>query len=371
MIRKSIESGVYIKLIILLLSIGLFSCSATKEPGKDGANHSNRFSDLFEDIPASKGMMNSESAVEALAGAEEAEQQGDLNQALYHYIESLQFDSENAAVFFKIAQIHEQRGNKSIAEKAYSEAVKNDPTLILAYQGLGMINMEKRKYKQAQEYLQKATLLDQTRLAEQGVEKEGEYYSLDKQSPIKSYNILGVIEDMQRNFDLARDYYKLALNVNENSANILSNIGYSYYLTGKLTSAERYFKRAINVDAKFKRAWTNLGLIYVRKGQYNRAVKTLKQVMKEFEAYNDLGYFLMLDGRLEEAEYFFQKAIDMSPSYFEKAYSNLEQVQIKKRELWLLENEAQGDEVENMDLQADFGSIWSGISAEMALENGH
>ena len=276
--------------------------------------------DLFENKP-SQGIEKFNTLEEALAGALEAEQKGDLDKALYHYIQSLQFDPDNAAVFLKIAQIHEQRGNNSIAAHAYSEAVKHDPSLLQAYQGLGIVNMKMRKHKQAQEYLQKAISLDQKRLSEQGAEKEGEYYLLDKESPIKPYNVLGIIEDMQGNFDLARAYYNLALKADENSANVLSNLGYSYYLTGELSSAERYFKRAINVDNQFKRAWTNLGLIYVRKGQYNRAVKTLKQVMKEFEAYNDLGYFLMLEGHLEQAEYFFQKAIDMSPSYFEKAYS--------------------------------------------------
>ena len=126
---------------------------------------------------------------------------------------------------------------------------------------------------------------------------------------------------------------------------VLSNIGYSYYLTGEFAAAERYFRQAINADPKFKRAWTNLGLVFIRKGQYNKAVKTFKQVMTEFDAYNDLGYLVMLDGHLDDAEYFFKKAIDMSPMYFEKAYSNLEQVQSKKRELWLLQQETQGRDV--------------------------
>lgn len=368
--REITANSVYMKLIILLLSFGLFSCSTTERPEYDRGSNLNSFNDLFANRSSSKNIGRSKSSAEALAGALEAEQKGDLDKALYYYIQSLQFDPENAAVFLKIAQIHEQRGNNSIAVRAYSEAVKNDPTLIPAYQGLGVVHMEMRKYKQAQEYLQKAILLDQKRLSEQDAEKEDEYYLLDKGSPTNSYNALGILEDMHGNFDLARTYYNLALNANENSANILSNIGYSYYLAGELNSAERYFKRAINVDNQYKRAWTNLGLIYVQKGQYNRAVKTLKQVIEEFEAYNELGYFLMLDGHLEDAEYFFQKAINMSPSYYEKAYSNLEQVRIKKHELWLLENEAQGDEAE-LDLNVGDASVWSGISAGMTLENGN
>ncbi len=377
MLGKRTVSCDYRALIILLLSFGLFSCTTTTEPESGrGGYHANRFSELFDDVPSPKNMTQFASVDEALDSARQTEQQGDLDKALFYYIQSLQFSPDNAAVFLKIAQIQEQQGNNSIAAQAYSEAVKNDPTLILAYQGLGVVHLEMRKYQQAQEYLLKAITLDQERLSGQGGIKEGEYYLLDQDSPFKAYNVSGVIEDMHGNFALARTYYNLALSRNENSANLLSNIGYSYYLTGELNSAERYLKRAINADNQFKRAWTNLGLIYVRKGQYNRAVKTLKQVMKEFEAYNDLGYFLMLDGHLEQAEYFFQKAIDNSPSYFEKAYSNLEQVQIKMHELWLLENEApegEGDEigeVDKMDVQSGFSSIWSGISAEMALENG-
>jgi len=334
----------YMKLFILLLSFGLFSCSSTE--GAKGEMGSAR-NDLYGDNRSPQNGMRSDNAQAAFASAVQAQERGDLDRALYYYIQALQFDPENVDLLIRIAHIHEQRGNKSIATRAYLEAVKieavgNEPTLILAYQGLGIIEMENRKYKQAQDYLQRALLLDQTRLSEQGSKNETGYYALDKKSPIQSYTVAGVIEDMHSNFDLARIYYNLALDIDPDSANILSNIGYSYYLTGNLKLAESYFRRAINSDPLFTRAWTNLGLLYVRKGQYNRAIKTFKQVMSEFDAYNDLGYFVMLDGRLDEAEYFFKKAIDMSPRYFAKAYANLEQVQVKKRELWLLGQEAQG-----------------------------
>jgi Flp pilus assembly protein TadD len=363
--RRKTAAGVYTKFIVLLLSFGLFSCSSLEHSnGEDESGFSN-FAKLFDEAAVVKE--ESKSAAEALAGAAKAEQKGDLDQALYYYIQSLKFAPENAAVFLKIAQIHELRGNTSIAIRAYSQAVKNDPALLLAYQGLGIIYLEKRKYKQAQTNLEKAVLLDQQRLSKQGGEKSGAYYLLDKQSPIKSYNVLGIIEDMQSHFGLARTYYNLALSMDERSANLLSNIGYSYYLTGELNLAERYFKRAINADRQFKRAWSNLGLIYVRKGQYNRAVKTLKQVMEEFEAYNDLGYFLMLDGHLEEAEYYFQKAIDMSPRYFERAYSNLEQVQLKLHDLSLENNEAQEEQPSTP--QIDFNNTRLGLTDDQVLKS--
>jgi tetratricopeptide (TPR) repeat protein len=341
--REITPISFYMKLVILLLFFGLFGCSTT-EVVKGDMNGYPR-NDLSGDSRSSQTGMSSETATQAFASGLQAQERGDVDKALYYYIQTLQFDATNVDALIRIAHIHEQKGNRAIATKAYLEAIKNDPTLILAYQGLGVIEMENRQYKQAKEYLQQAIALDQTRISEQEGKKDAGYYPLDKNSPVKSYTVSGVIEDIYSNFDLARIYYNLALDINPNSANILSNIGYSYYLTGNLKLAESYFRRAINADALFTRAWTNLGLVYVRKGQYNRAIKTFKQVMTEFDAYNDLGYFVMLDGRLDEAEYFFKKAIDMSPRYFAKAYANLEQVRIKKRELWLLQQEAQGLDV--------------------------
>mgnify|MGYP006079457653 CR=1 FL=1 len=68
--------------------------------------------------------------------------------------------------------------------------------------------------------------------------------------------------------------------------------------------------------------------IITKHNNANKAVQLFKQVMTYAEAYNDIGYFLMLDGRYKEAEYFFKTAIDHSPSYFVKGNINLENVQI-------------------------------------------
>jgi len=319
------------KLVILILSFGLFSCSTTEESQSDLRGYPRH--DLSGESSSSQKELISDNSQSAFDSALQAQERGDLDKALYYYIQTLQFNPGNVDVLMRIARIHEQKGNKSIASSAYLEAVKNDPTLILAYQGLGVIEMENRQYKQAKVYFQHAIMLDQARLSALDGNQKAGYHALDNQSPVKSYTVSGIIEDIDNNFDVARIYYNLALEVNPNSPNILANIGYSYYLTGNLTLAESYFIRAINIEPQSIRAWTNLGLVYVRKGQYNRAIKTFKQVMSEFDAYNDLGYFVMLDGRLDEAEYFFKKAIDMSPRYFVKAYANLEQVQVKKRDL--------------------------------------
>lgn len=322
----------YLKAIILVLTLGIFGCSSS---GQTQGN------------AASKTPTAEELSKLALT----AEQKGDLDQALFHYIKALEMTPTDTDLLIAIAHIHELRNDNSIASRAYSEALKIDPTLIPAHQNLGVIELQNRKHKKAKTHLQQAMLLDQQRLGKLGGIKKSGYYALDRESLTKSYNVSGILEDMNGNFALARIYYNLILNMGENSPNVLSNIGYSYYLTGELSQAENYYKKAINLDPRFKRAWTNLGLLYVRKNQYSRAIQTFKQVMSDFEAYNDLGYFVMLDGHLDEAEYFFQKAIGLSPSYYKKANANLELVRLKKRELWLAQQEAHGVKIPQSEMR--------------------
>lgn len=329
-------SGFYLKAVILTLTLGIFGCSTT---GQTGGNI------------ASKNREGMQTSQDTIQFASSAEQKGDLEQALFYYIKALEMEPKNADILIKIAHIHELRNDKTIATRAYLEALKIDPTLIIAHQNIGVIELENRNYERAKTYLQQAILLDQQRLQALGEIKKSGYYDLDTQSPKKSYNVSGVLEDMNGNFVLARIYYNLILNLNEGSANVLTNIGYSYYLTGDLSKAESYYKQAINIEPRFKRAWTNLGLLYVRKNQYSRAIQTFKQVMSEFEAYNDVGYFVMLEGRLDEAEYFFQKAIDLSPRYYKKANANIELLQLKKRELWLAKQEAHGIKISKSEIK--------------------
>ncbi|WP_394175067.1 tetratricopeptide repeat protein [Thalassotalea litorea] len=269
---------------------------------------------------------------EAIAKAEQAKLNGDLETALLAYVRSLDFDAEDSQVYLQIARIHAQLGNDELSFKAYQEVVGLAPQNVEARQAVGVHHLNQREYIQAKQHLTVALNNDQKRLSKQGAKKYQDYRIPDNKSPLLAYNALGVIYDMDKLFQKARDCYHLALLADPKAVNIRSNLGYSFYLSGEYKQAEQQFKQAIRQQPEFNRAWTNLGLIYARTQQYERAIKTLKQVMPEYEAYNDLGYFVMLEGRLTQAEVFFQKAIDLSPRYFKKAQVNLEQLKILQNE---------------------------------------
>jgi tetratricopeptide (TPR) repeat protein len=62
--------------------------------------------------------------------------------------------------------------------------------------------------------------------------------------------------------------------------------------------------------------------VYAREGNYEDALEALRRSGNEAEAYNDVGYIAMMDGRYGEAITFFQEAIRLAPTYYAAANEN-------------------------------------------------
>jgi tetratricopeptide (TPR) repeat protein len=57
---------------------------------------------------------------------------------------------------------------------------------------------------------------------------------------------------------------------------------------------------------------------------YDDAVSAFTQVEGLPEAYNDIGFICMLNGKHEISEAFFKRAIKLAPRYYELANNNLQ-----------------------------------------------
>ncbi|MFT5807277.1 MAG: tetratricopeptide (TPR) repeat protein [Moritella dasanensis] len=272
-----------------------------------------------------------------LTQAISAEQNSQFDKAIVLYAKALEIQPSdeneptivmtNTAVFYKIGLLEVKQGNTELARKAFGAVLKEQPSHVRAQTQLGIIYLAQRNKQDALVLLTKAIATDQLRLASEEQTKNT-YFSLDELSPTEAYMGLAVIHDLKGDHDRAIALFSLIKPVTPQDPILFTNIGYSHYLVGNFVEAEINFKTAIDLDMQFSRAWVDLGLVYVRKGMYSKALQTLKQVMPTEHAYNDIGYFLILEGRYREAEYFLERAIELSPSYFVKANVNLENLKI-------------------------------------------
>ncbi|MDW6002345.1 tetratricopeptide repeat protein [Vibrio mangrovi] len=315
--------------IVVTLLIGLISGCATTQKQSSVMNQ------LYDGRP-----VNSLKVADAPKTEQEAIERGDVamraqnyDLALFEYIRSLEFKPAQYRdkTFYTIGRIHQMRENYTLSEKAYYMALKENPNNIEVLQQLGTNYSKQGDLEQGKSFFIRAINADQLRLNSRYTlpreTKDVETVnalSLDDKSPISAYMGLGIIYDMKSSHTVAQAFYKRALKIQPKSSKLLLNIGYSYYMSGDYTEAKRATLAALEIDPNNLRAQNNLALIYLGHGKIQRALNVFMQQMKDYEALNNVGYFLLIEGHPDKAIPYLQQAIDKKPSYYKAANENLE-----------------------------------------------
>ncbi|MFA5940827.1 MAG: tetratricopeptide repeat protein [Sinimarinibacterium sp.] len=242
-----------------------------------------------------------------------AAQRGQHELALSEFVKGLAAQPRNAELHFQAAESQVAIGKISDAAMTYRRVLGLQPDHSGALQGLGMLLLRQAQYEPATTLLQRAIAADP--------------------KAWRSLNGLATMADLRRDYTAARDYYTRALAISPDSPVLLNNLGYSRYLSGALDDARGYFERALAIDPQYDQGWRNLGLVMARKGQLREAVRAFSQTMPESEAAYTTGYVCMLDSRLSDAQSMFQRAIDLSPSYYADAEESLARVKVMRADL--------------------------------------
>jgi len=242
------------------------------------------------------------SAAEGIARGDQAYREGKLDLATYLYVESLAFDATAAEPFLKIGAIHEQRGNRELAQKAFELALERQPDNAIACEHLGLLYLQAGRTDEAQALFERAIAVDPNRW--------------------RAYNGLGVVADRRHDYAGAIASYDRALAIEPKAASVMNNRGYSRFLAGDLPGAETDLKEAIRLGAG-DGVWTNLGRVLAAQAHYSKALQCFLRDMRVHEAYNSLGEAALQRGDDPQAQRYFQLAIRESPMYYEAAQKNL------------------------------------------------
>ncbi|MDR9827438.1 tetratricopeptide repeat protein [Vibrio sp. FNV 38] len=314
---------------LLALAILISGCASKEEPPRlDTSLYEGKPIDsLSSDIPPTNEL-------EAIQRGDTALSERNYDLALYEYIRSMTFEDAKMKdkSLYNIGRIHHARGNYPLAEKAYLLAVEENPNNAQVLEQLGILYTKSGDATQGESYFYRAINADQIRLGKNvslklqdemdGVQINN--LAVDHLSPIMAYTGLGVIYDVGKEHDIAQAFYQRALQINPASQKALMNTGYSFYMSGDYATARRYTMSALEKDPNNEKALNNLALIYLGRGEIKRALNVFQQQMDMPEALNNVGYFLMLQGRPEDAIPYLEQAIDKKPTYYQVANENLE-----------------------------------------------
>jgi Tfp pilus assembly protein PilF len=125
---------------------------------------------------------------------------------------------------------------------------------------------------------------------------------------------------MQGELELAIDLYKKSIELHP-TAEAYTFLGWTYKFQGKLDEAIAECKKAIALDPSFGNPYNDIGAYLIEQGKWDEAVPWLEKAImsKRYEAYHypwyNLGRVCLANELYNKARLCFEKALEMEPRY--------------------------------------------------------
>lgn len=199
--------------------------------------------------------------------------------------------AEKAQSFWFLKEFDECKKN---AEKSLKISLNTK-----AYNCLARISLESKDYALAEEYYKKAIEIDSNYLG--------------------SYNGLGLIFRRKKEFKNSEDYFKKALEIDLLNPTTYHGLGNLYIDLENYLLAEEYFRKALEIDSSYSYAYTGLGNIAIAKKKYALAKEYYEKGI-EIDSTNpvqhyNLGLAYNLLNEKTSAEKCFKNAIALDEKY--------------------------------------------------------
>lgn len=150
----------------------------------------------------------------------------------------------------------------------------------------------------------------------------------------RTINALGIILALNKRVPDSIEYFRAALKLNPSNPSILNNVGLALAINedfpGAIKALEEASRQATGQPRQKKQVDLNLSLVYGLSGNLNMAERIARPHLSSAELNNNMGMFAAYANDKELAKSYLNKALAASPTYYEKAWENLESVQAGK-----------------------------------------
>src|SRR5487761_2610534 len=224
----------------------------------------------------------------------------------------------NASVFDKYQQAvdltkrWDKAGNLEQAIALLTGATTQDPTFALGFARLAEAQRIRSLLTHDKPLMETAS-----RNAEQAARLNGDLATVQV--------VLGRIQTLHGNNDLALASYERALRIDPNDAEAHQAIARQYEQLGRLKDAEASYQRAVTLDPDSMFIHDSFANFLYRQSRYADAIREWQTVVRiapdDAAAYVNLGSALDELGRSAEAITMYLRAVELKPNYM--AYNNL------------------------------------------------
>ncbi|MCZ6854420.1 MAG: TIR domain-containing protein [Gammaproteobacteria bacterium] len=188
------------------------------------------------------------------------------------------------------------------AERAFSEAIRQDPGFAMPYAGLCRTHQLRYRRSMNVDWFKSARDHCQRALAHDAFQTQAQ-------------SALGNLYLISGDYDAAVEAFRAGINLSPNDPEIASGLANGFSFTGQRDRAEQWFRRAIFMDPSFWRSYMSLGAFFFRLGEYDQAISAYRDLVKVKPDYApgwaDLSAAYQLNGDLEDAVTAAQASLDL------------------------------------------------------------
>lgn len=138
--------------------------------------------------------------------------------------------------------------------------------------------------------------------------------SLDPGLTLAASRRLAVLYDLTENFAKSTAEYEAQLKAHPKDADLLNDVGYSYYCRGDWANAEAYLGRALKADPQHKRATMHLAMAYAAQGRWDDAFQQFCRAVRPADAHCNMAFLLASLGQTDAAKDQYRRALELDPA---------------------------------------------------------
>jgi Flp pilus assembly protein TadD len=128
----------------------------------------------------------------------------------------------------------------------------------------------------------------------------------------EAHHRLGIIDAKNGKPEPAANHFRQAVAASPENAEILSDIGYFNYVQGNFADAEQKLRKAVELSPKNPAYKNNLALVLGRAGRFQDSYQMFRAAGGEASAANNVGYLYAQQGKVDEAEKQYSRALTVN-----------------------------------------------------------
>jgi tetratricopeptide (TPR) repeat protein len=305
-----------IKLLVLVVALPLLLVSCAQKDDYSSAA-SNPGSYLPANDPWQKLLRSgpdkqllSKDRLEALGDI--ALEYQDYQASLVNFLEILKKEPKRYDLHYKVGVLFLLCGQLPAAQEELALVLEHAPDMVRAHEALGLVFLQEKRYPDAEQEFRTALDKDPGRAS--------------------SHHLLGVTYLETGQTARAIDELKRAVALNRHMTGSYILMAQAYNKLKQYPQAVASAKDGLALAPNNKRLNFQLGNALAQQKRYPEAMDAYMKAGDEAQAYNNIGVHYFMDGQYEDAAKCFQQALELRPTFYQEAKTNLQKALEKLQE---------------------------------------